>query len=226
MTTHTPSAWNMPGPWLGILMGLGTPLAVFAYLAAGWIAGLAVIAALGVAALAIARRFKQGDKARAYGNAALARYTQRLMLASMGYVVGLMIAIAIHESAMPNGPLAYAVALLPTIPALAMIFAIGRYLVEETDEYQRHRASLSAIIGLGFVLVLGTVWGFLETFGLARHIWAWWVVPVWAIGMAIGQGWIALRERGLDGDDEDDDEGDNEGGDDAAAHSPSAGGST
>ena len=57
---------------------------------------------------------------------------------------------------------------------------------------------------------------------MARHIWAWWVVPVWAIGMAIGQGWIALRERGLDGDDEDDDEG----GDDAAAHSSSGGGLT
>ena len=198
-------------------MGLGAPLAVFAYLAAGWIAGLAVIAALG-----ITRRLKPDNPARAYGNAALARFTQRLMLAMTGYVAGLMIAVAIHESAMPTVPLAYAVALLPTIPALAVVFVIARYLVEESDEYLRHRASLSAIIGLGFVLVLGTVWGFLETFGLAPHIWAWWVVPVWAIGMGAGQGWITLREGGLDGDDE----GDHEGGDAAAAHSPNGRGLT
>lgn len=207
-------------------MGLGTPLAVFAYLAAGWIAGLAVIAALGAAALGITRRLKPDDPARAYGNAALARYTQRLMLAMTGYVAGLMIAIAIHIEGMPPGPLAYAVALLPTIPALAVVFVIARYLVEESDEYLRHRASLSAIIGLGFVLVLGTVWGFLETFGLVPHIWAWWVLPVWAIGMGAGQGWITLREGGLDGDDEGNDEGDHEGGDAAAAHSPSGGGLT
>ena len=125
----------------------------------------------------------------------MARYNSRFMLATLGYVLGMLVAISIHNSGMPVGPLAYAVPLLPTLPALAMIFVMGRYLVEETDEYLRHRASLSAIIGLGVVLVLGTVWGFLETFGLVPHIWAWWVVPAWAIGLGIGQAMLSLSER-------------------------------
>ena len=76
-----------------------------------------------------------------------------------------------------------------------MIIIMARYLMEETDEYLRHRASFSSLIGLGVVLVLGTVWGFLETFGLVPHIWAWWVMPAWAIGLGIGQGVLSLSEK-------------------------------
>ena len=207
-------------------MGLSAPCIMFAFNRAGWVAALALAIVVATLAIGVIRHFKGPHVTKIYGSSALARYNTRLMLAMTGYVAGLMIAVAIHESAMPTVPLAYAVALLPTIPALAVVFVIARYLVEESDEYLRHRASLSAIIGLGFVLVLGTVWGFLETFGLVPHIWAWWVVPVWAIGMGAGQGWITLREGRLDGDDEGKDEGDHEGGDDAAAHAPSGGGLT
>ena len=43
------------------------------------------------------------------------------------------------------------------------------------------------------VLSLGTVWGFLETFRLAPRVWAWWVTPAWAIGVALGQLWLRVR---------------------------------
>ncbi|MEL6541033.1 MAG: hypothetical protein AAFQ34_06490 [Pseudomonadota bacterium] len=196
MTTQQQTElWKTPGPWLGMILGLGSPATMFAFNRGGWIAGLALVAILAALAVVVVRRLKGEHVARIYGSPALVRYNTRFMLAMAGYVLGMLIAISIHNSGMPAGPLAYTVPLLPTLPALAMIVVMGRYLVEETDEYLRHRASLSAIIGLGVVLVLGTVWGFLETFGLVPHIWAWWVVPAWAIGLGIGQGLLSRSER-------------------------------
>lgn len=200
--------WTTPGPWLGMLLGLGTPLLLFVYNRVGWIAALVTLAAMAGIAWGVMARFGNADTARAYGSPALARYNTRFLLATFGYVVGMFAAMAIYNAGMPAGPLAYAVSLLPTLPALAMIFVMGRYLVEETDEYLRHRASLSAIIGLGLVLVLGTVWGFLETFGLVLHVWAWWVVPAWAIGLGLGQSLLSRAENAREGGDEDADIGD------------------
>lgn len=195
MTSQNPSLWKTPGPWLGMIMGLGSPTVIFAFNRGGWVAGLIVLAILSALAVIVIRRFKGEHVARIYGSPALWRYNIRFLLAMVGYVLGLLAAISIHNSGMPPGPLGYAVSLLPTLPVLAMIYIMARYLIEETDEYLRHRASFSSLIGLGVVLVLGTVWGFLETFGLAPHIWAWWVVPAWAIGLGIGQGVLSLSER-------------------------------
>lgn len=190
--------WDTPGPWLGMLMGFGTPLCVFLLSGLGWGGGLAAFAVLGAIAIAIMRRFSGDDATHVFGSPALARYNTRFLLAMMAYVAGLLIAMFIYNREMPTGPLAYAVPLLPTLPLLTMIAVMGRYLVEETDEYLRHRTSLSALIGLGLVLVVGTAWGFLETFGLVPNIWAWWVVPVWAIGLGIGQGILARYDRAAD----------------------------
>ncbi|MEM6857016.1 MAG: hypothetical protein AAF559_04020 [Pseudomonadota bacterium] len=113
----------------------------------------------------------------------------------MAYMGGMLMVMYVYNNDMPVGALAYAVPLLPTVPLLAAMGVMGRYMVEETDEYLRHRTSLAALIGLGLVLVVGTLWGFLETFELVPHIWAWWVFPVWAIGLGIGQSLLARYDR-------------------------------
>lgn len=135
--------------------------------------------------------------ARRSGNSspALQAYNKRMLLASLGYVVGLGVATLIYERVRLAVPLLAVLALLPAIPTLAMIWAMARYLLDETDEYLRHRTLLASVIGLGFVLTLGSFWGFLETFGVVPHVWAWWVVPVFAIGMGIGNCAILARGR-------------------------------
>jgi len=35
--------------------------------------------------------------------------------------------------------------------------------------------------------VAATLWGFLEMFGLAPHLWLWAVFPAWALGLGVGQ---------------------------------------
>ncbi|WP_420606426.1 hypothetical protein [Novosphingopyxis sp.] len=126
---------------------------------------------------------------------AVARYTRRFMISSFGYVLGLGIAVWLNNNMELEGVVAFGVALLPVIPILGMVWTMGRYLVEEKDEYLRQRAMIANIVGLGAVLSIGSFWGFLETFELVPHIPGWWAVPIWAIGLGVGQCWMALRDR-------------------------------
>jgi hypothetical protein len=127
-------------------------------------------------------------------NPVIVRYNRRVLLASFGYVLGLGIAISIWNSYAVTGPAAIALALLPSLPTFGIIWAMGRYLAEETDEYLRHRAVTAALLSLGLVLALGIFWGFLEMFEVVPHIWAWWVLPVWAMGLGLSQGVLKLRD--------------------------------
>ncbi|MEO0871217.1 MAG: hypothetical protein AAFY19_04540 [Pseudomonadota bacterium] len=142
---------------------------------------------------------------------ALWRYYRDFWIATSLYMIGMGVAIAVWNRVEVEPPYAFALALLPTLPTWAMIYVMGRYIVEETDEYLRHRAVMSAMIGLGLVLVSGSFWGFLEMFDAAPNIWAWWTVPAWAIGMGAGQSWLSWRDRRHDVA-EDDDDNDKDGG--------------
>ncbi len=126
-------------------------------------------------------------------NPVIVRYNRRVLFSSFGYVLGLGIAISIWNAYEVDRVTAFALALLPTLPTFYMIWAMGRYLVEETDEYLRYRTVRAAIMSLGGVLAIGIFWGFLEMFELVPHIWAWWVLPVWAIGLGLAQLWMKVR---------------------------------
>lgn len=124
-----------------------------------------------------------------------ARYARRFMVATLGYMLGLGIAITLHERAELPETGTFLIALLPVVPIFGMIWTMARYLVEEEDEYLRHRATMASLAGLGLVLGLGSFWGFLETFDVAPHVDAWWTFPVWALGMGAAQCWMAARDR-------------------------------
>ena len=64
---------------------------------------------------------------------------------------------------------AYFVAIFPALPIIGIFGALGRYLVEEQDEYVRMLMVRQALWASGFALSLATVWGFLENFGLVGH---------------------------------------------------------
>jgi hypothetical protein len=151
----------------------------------GWI-GSVVIAVL--VALFTYGLFRAGEnRARATGNLspAMARYNRRMLGAGAIYTVGLFAAIWAHDSFHPNGILAFAIAFLPSIGVLLMVYAMGRLVAEEEDEYQRHRHVRASLFGLGTLLTIATVWGFFEQFDLVPHMPAWAAVPVFALGLGL-----------------------------------------
>lgn len=124
------------------------------------------------------------------------RYNRRILVMSFGYLLALFAALGITRQVNVAGPLLWLLAILPTIPITGMIVTMGRFLVEETDEYQRMRTVRAALVATGFVLVLSSFWGFLEMFDLVPHVWMWAVFPAWSIGLGFGQ----LANRFLFGD--------------------------
>jgi hypothetical protein len=117
---------------------------------------------------------------------ALRNYNRRSLIWSFAYVASLFAAISIDKAYDPSGIAAVLVAVLPALPVLYFIWALGRYLTEEQDEYIRMQQVRAALIATAILLGVGTVWGFLDTFGLVPGVPGWAVVPVWAIGLGIG----------------------------------------
>ena len=78
-------------------------------------------------------------------------------------------------------------AVLPAIPIIAVIVAVGLYLKEETDEFQRELLIQAMLWGMGGTMAAATVWGFLEANADMPHIPAFYVfVLFWAIVGVVG----------------------------------------
>ena len=150
--------------------------------------GFILLAAATCLLLPLARRRSDGCISRA-----MADYNRRIVFSSLGYVLGLGIAVTLWNSYQLSDALVFAISLLPTLPTFGIIWAMARYLAEEQDEYLRHRTIMAALVALGVVLAIGIFYGFLEMFELVPHIWAWWVLPVWAIGLGLAQLWQKVR---------------------------------
>ena len=184
--THGRSQGFWAGLWLaslGVIAGLQLSGAIESPY--GFIL-LAISMALLVPMIRAARR-------SGCGSPATDRYNKRVIASSFAYVLGLGIAITLWRTYDLQGPVAFIIAMLPTVPTFGVIWALARYLAEETDEYLLHRTVSRALGGLGLVLALGIFWGFLEMFELVPHVWAWWVLPAWAIGMGLTQLWQKVR---------------------------------
>lgn len=129
------------------------------------------------------------------GSPAGRRYTMRMGVSSVAYMILLPVTLWCWQHFRPGTVATVLLALAVVLPVFGMIASVARYIVEETDEYLRHRAVNAMLWGLGAVLALGSLWGFLETFQLVPHVPGWAVVPVWAIGMGIGQLWMGTDNR-------------------------------
>ena len=114
------------------------------------------------------------------------RYNWRVVRLSLAYAVLLIVAVYGFKHRLVPGALTYVVAILPALPIVGIFAAIGRYLVEEQDEYVRMLMVRQTLWASGFTLSLVTIWGFLDNFKLVGHVDGYWIVIVWFFGLGIG----------------------------------------
>ena len=119
-------------------------------------------------------------------SSAWSRYNWRVIWLSLLYAVLLMGAIYAFKHGLIGGPLAYVAAILPALPIIGIFAAMGRYLVEEQDEYVRMLMVRQTLWASAFALSLATIWGFLESFNLAGHVDAYYIAIVWFFGLGVG----------------------------------------
>lgn len=125
------------------------------------------------------------------------RYSVRFTLAMTAYVAVLFaVGFWVRAAAPPTGVLLYIAAAAPAVPLLGAIWAMGRYLVEETDEYQKARLVEAILWATGAALAVTTVWGFLETYAKAPHAPAYAVFILFSATLGLVQCARRLAERG------------------------------
>lgn len=114
------------------------------------------------------------------------RYNRRVVVLSLLYAAFLIGAVYLFRHHVPRGAAAYAVAILPALPIVGIFVAIGRYLIEEGDEYLRMLMVRQTLYASGFALGIATIWGFLESFEVVDHIEAYYVAVLWFGGLGLG----------------------------------------
>jgi hypothetical protein len=123
-------------------------------------------------------------------------YTRRIFVAMAFYIATLFLAVSQFRHGHPAGPLAWLLALLPGLCVAAVFWALGKLLVEETDEYLRSLLVRQLLIAAAFTLSVATVYGFLENFGLVGHVDAFYLTMLYFVGMGVGAAVNRLTGRG------------------------------
>jgi len=114
------------------------------------------------------------------------RYQRRVLGLSLLYAALLIGAVYLFKHYLVTGPLAWIAAILPALAIVAIFAAIGVYIVEERDEYQRMLLIRQTLYASGFTLSIATVWGFLESFGMVGHVVAYHAAILWFLGLGVG----------------------------------------
>jgi len=144
------------------------------------------LAAPAASLLWLARQAYRRRRMGSCTNVAQRAYQRRAIPLMIAYVAALALAIILHERLAPTGPIAVALAILPALPLIGVVWALGRLLVEEQDEYLRSLHVRQFMIATGFMLVVTCIWGFLETFALVPHLPMYWAFILWCAGLGIG----------------------------------------
>ncbi len=122
-------------------------------------------------------------EAKRSGTSASSRYIKRMMILAVVYVAGLFFAESMFDAFALKGVPAVLVALVPALGIIGFIWAMGRYLLEEEDEYIRMRETQKFIMATGFMMVIVTIYGFLQQYELVPDIPGYFAFVVWCVGL-------------------------------------------
>lgn len=128
-------------------------------------------------------------------NKAVKRYTSRIAIAMVIYMIVIFLAVYEFHHAHLSGWLAYLVAVLPAIPALSVFVIAGIYLAEEKDEFLLNVFVQSMLWATAVTLSFATIWGFLDNFITLPHFDLYLLFPIyWGI-TGIASAVIRLRYK-------------------------------
>lgn len=114
------------------------------------------------------------------------RYLFRLGSSIAVFGLAIVIARYLTTNELVDGPLVWALALIPGLAMLGFFYAFGMLIIEQKDEFIRMLIIRQVFIGTGVALSFATVWGFLEEFGLVAHVYSYYVAIAWIVGFVFG----------------------------------------
>lgn len=123
------------------------------------------------------------------------RYMKRFIPAMFAYLLAVFGASFAFRDPGLSGPLAWAIAVAPALPIVAVIAIMGLYIKEETDEFQRNVLVEAMIWGFGVTMTVTTVWGFLEIYVHTPGLQSFWAFPIFCLAMGLSQPFIRARYK-------------------------------
>jgi CDP-diglyceride synthetase len=129
------------------------------------------------------------------GNQAVRRFRFRCYASAAFVVLFCFVAVASFRLLHLHGVPAYFVAVLPALPILWALVAVGQYLAEEKDEFQRALHVEYLLWGIGGTLAVTTVWGYLEDFVQVPRLDLIYVYPIFWLFVAIAMPVVRRRYR-------------------------------
>ncbi len=99
---------------------------------------------------------------------AVRRYIRRVLVLMVLYLAAVFAASWTFKNTQIEGLGAYALAIAPALPLIAVFWAVMRYITEETDEYIRMLVVRQCLFATGFCLTIVTIWQWLQNFDLAQ----------------------------------------------------------
>lgn len=121
------------------------------------------------------------------------RYRRRLAVAMIAYFLFLVGSLTLLRHGHPTGPLLWIVAAAPAFPILGVLVVMGLYLKEEPDEFERMIHVEAMLWGLGAVLSVSTVWGFLANADVVPKPPLFLVFPLFCLAWGFSQPLIRRR---------------------------------
>ena len=119
-------------------------------------------------------------------NPAAVRYRRRFIPLMIAYVVIVFGVTYWFNRGGPPGWLRYPVAALPALPVIGVIVVMGRFIVEQKDEYQRMLMVRKTLFAIGFTLSATTLWGFLEVYARVPHMPTYGTFVLFCLGLLPG----------------------------------------
>jgi hypothetical protein len=103
-------------------------------------------------------------------NAAMKAYLRGIAWTTTAYMVVIFGVVRFVSRHHPKGLLAYAMAVLPAIPIVAMLAVVAIYLRDEKDEFLRWLTVKALLWATGVTLAVTTTIGFLENFAEMKPV--------------------------------------------------------
>ena len=124
------------------------------------------------------------------------RYTLRLVGFMTVYAVLIGIdGVWFRSGSPPQGAVKYAAAVAPALPVIGVIWAMGAFMVELPDEYQRLRLATSLLLEKWLTMAIFTAWGFLQNYAATPTFPLYFVFVLFMAAFGVIQGVTSLRER-------------------------------
>ncbi len=124
------------------------------------------------------------------------RYQRRVLTTMAVYMALLFGVVTLVKHVHVQGVLLYVVAVLPAVPVILVLAAMGRYLQEETDEYLRMVTMRSLLVGTAALMGVIVVNDFLQAIAERPSLPPFTCFIVFFVAFGIAQVVQKLQNRG------------------------------